>query len=441
MTAPLGIVHLTTFLQGGAGRAITDLATAQHAAGHRVTVVTSATGVAGYGNYPEYLDRLRRAGVGLHTCDSLFTRDRTVNLQVVEYLAAQVKTATVDLVHAHAAVPAFIGLAFAGRSRTRVAVVQTQHGWGMNKTPAQAAFDLDMLRRVALVITTSRATAAQLAKFGVPAAATTVVPCGLPDDGAAPPPVDARERVRAFRERGLPVVGCIGTVNANKNQTLVLDALAGGVSAAAVFVGEGGDALVDEARRRGVADRVAAVGYQPRASRWLPLFDVLAVPSRTEGQGLVVLEAFRAGVPVVASRIPALAELIDDGRTGFLFEADDRDAFCSAIDRVLRLTGGEREALCASARARGEAEFTIEKMSGRYEELYRQVLDAADARRRAEAAERRASTPRRPRAATPAAPEVRRTGRKPRPAAGSGQDGRPAARAKARRYAPRSGRA
>src|SRR5688572_30966960 len=73
--ASLGILHLTTFLQGGAGRAIADLACAQQAAGHRVTVVTSDTAHGEFGNYREYLDRLRAADVALHLCDSLFSRE------------------------------------------------------------------------------------------------------------------------------------------------------------------------------------------------------------------------------------------------------------------------------------------------------------------------------------------------------------------------------
>ena len=82
----LTIVHLTTYLQGGAGRAITDLACAQRAAGHRVLVVSSATSAPGYGNYPHYIDRLHKADVSLILEDSLFTRDTALNLRVLDRL-------------------------------------------------------------------------------------------------------------------------------------------------------------------------------------------------------------------------------------------------------------------------------------------------------------------------------------------------------------------
>ena len=80
------ILHLATFLQGGAGRVIVDLALSQRAAGDDITVVTSETGVPGYGNYPAYLAELSAAGIGVAQVDSLFRRDYAQNLAVVRRL-------------------------------------------------------------------------------------------------------------------------------------------------------------------------------------------------------------------------------------------------------------------------------------------------------------------------------------------------------------------
>jgi hypothetical protein len=112
---PLSILHLTTFLQGGAGRAIADLACAQLEAGHRVMVVTSATGEPGYGNYPHHLGRLAAAGVPVLLVDSLFKRDPALNRHALERVTAAVPDGSVDVVHAHAAVPARVALSRAGR--------------------------------------------------------------------------------------------------------------------------------------------------------------------------------------------------------------------------------------------------------------------------------------------------------------------------------------
>jgi glycosyltransferase involved in cell wall biosynthesis len=381
----LDILHLTTFLQGGAGRAIVDLACAQHEAGHGVTVVTSLTSHGEFGNYPDYLERLRGAGVSLHTCDSLFVRDLGLNLRVVDLLAELKPGLVVEdgdpkvkpgfVVHAHAAVPAFIGFQFAERLGQRIPIVQTQHGWGINKTTEQAAFDIDVLRHVDRVIATSRATARLLVDYGAPRGAMTVIPCGLPLEDGGVPSSDIGI-VRALRADGSRIVGCIGSVTANKNQRLLLEALQWleDPTITVVFIGEGSEDLAEEARELGVGDQIVTCGYQPEASRWLPLFDLLAVPSRTEGQGMVVLEAFRARVPVVASHIPAFTELIDDGRNGFVVTPLTAKALAAGIRRALALPPDVREAMVGVAREQFEREFTISRMVQRHETLYREVI-------------------------------------------------------------------
>ena len=375
---PPGVLHLTTFLQGGAGRAITDLACAQHAAGARVTVVTSETAEAGFGNYPEYLERLRAAGVGLRLCDSLFKRDLPLNLRVVEALYRHVRFDDVDVVHAHAAMPALIGRLFAARAPLRLPVLQTQHGWGINKTSGQAATDLAVLRTVDRVVTSSEATRDLLVSFGVPEAQCMVIPCGI-EPHAGSTAAAAYEILGPARARGARVIGCIGSVTPNKNQRLVVEALPllRDANAVAVFIGEGGEALAAQAAALGVGDRVITCGYQPDAARWLPLMDLLALPSRTEGQGLVVLEAFRAGVPVVASDIPPLAHLVRDGRSGFLFEPDDAGALAAAIRRALALPPAERELLAGAARRTFEAEYTLDRMVARHAALYEELIEEA----------------------------------------------------------------
>jgi len=374
----LHILHLTTYLQGGAGRAITDLACAQRAAGHQVTVVTSEHGVPGYDNYPEYLDRLRSSGVELHLVDSLFTRDLARNLRVVQQLRDG-RHDDVDVIHAHAAVPALIGRLFSGHASRRISIVQTQHGWGSAKTPEQASMDLAILRDVDRVVTTSRATRELLVGLGAPRESVTVIPCGIPADPSTRSARSGQEPwhlLDPFWTRGARLIACVGTVNDNKNQRLVVEALPtlAGLDVVAVFIGEGGEALMGRARELGVADRVVACGYQPRAAEWLPLCDVAVVPSRTEGQGLIVLEAFRAGVPVVASSIPALAELVEDGGTGLLFECDQVGGLANAIRRAVSLSPGDRSALVARAKARFLDGFTLDGMVSRHQALYRGLI-------------------------------------------------------------------
>lgn len=82
------ILHITTFLQGGAGRAIASLAIAQRRAGHHVWVVTDAGGAPGYSTYPEYLEALAKEDVPCVTVSSTFARDLQLNLQAARQLGS-----------------------------------------------------------------------------------------------------------------------------------------------------------------------------------------------------------------------------------------------------------------------------------------------------------------------------------------------------------------
>jgi glycosyltransferase involved in cell wall biosynthesis len=365
------IVHLTTYLQGGAGRSIVDVACAQHAAGHHLLVVTSKSARGTFGNYPHHVHRLAAAGVPHWLEDSLFERSAAASQRVLDRLRADRPPDSVDIVHAHAGVPARIGLAYAAGATRRPIVVQTQHGWGAGKTAQQGRADLDTLAAVDAVVVTSEGTRALLHGLGVPERAMTVVPCGLP--AQCPPPSSVAAEVTArYRAQGRLVVGCVGSVTPNKNQALVIRAVTrpGAPPLAAVIVGEGGEGLRAQCLDEGAAGAVHLAGYQPDADAWMPSFDVLAVPSFTEGQGLVVLEAFRAGVPVVASDIPALRELVQDGGTGWLFDPHDAGSLVGALTRATRLPEVERQRVCRLARAAFESRYTSAAMLRALELVY-----------------------------------------------------------------------
>ena len=369
------VVHLTTFLHGGQGRAITELACAQRASGDGVLVVTSAAGPAGQENHPHHLNRLQSAGVPVRAADSLFERDPALNEQVVSRLRQLRNAGGIDVLHAHAAVPAAIALRVSDAPMTaRPIVVQTQHGFGSAKTTAQARHDIDLLKTVDAVVATSAATQDFLTQVGVTRERITMIPVGVSPH--APPPAPATlASMERIRGAGRMVVGCIGAVTDNRNQALLVRALAleGARAIHAVFIGEGGDMLVARAREVGVADRVHVVGYQPDAATWVGLFDAVVVPSRLAEGGLVVLEAFRAGVPVVASNVPLLRELVADYDTGWLFESDDARSLAAAISRATSIRREIRDQIVDAAARKFLAGYTTDAMVARHAELYDKV--------------------------------------------------------------------
>jgi glycosyltransferase involved in cell wall biosynthesis len=226
------------------------------------------------------------------------------------------------------------------------------------------------------VVVTSEATLTLLIELGVPSERMLTIPCGLPSE-AGPIPRAAEAALAPLRARGLRIVGCVGTINANKNQQVVLDALSRLTDVAGVFVGEGGEELQGRARQAGLEDRVRVLGYQPDADRWIAAFDLLAVPSFTEGQGLVVLEAFRAGVPVVASDIAALRQMVVPGHTGWLFDPGRVGSVADAIERALALVAEERDRMTARARRWFLESYTLERMVSRHDRLYERFAPVA----------------------------------------------------------------
>lgn len=378
------ILHLTTYLQGGAGRCITDLALTQQRSGMRPIVVASASPEGGYQNYPEYVATLRAAGISVHLLDSLFARDSARNLSVAAALSGILPARDVSVVHAHASTPARIGCRFAADASSRPPVLQTMHGWGTRKSPEQAVADLATMGQLDAIVTTSDASSRQLAGMGLAAKRMAVIPCGLAATAPAAA-ADEDEVSRALhvaRERGAYVLLCIGSVTRNKNQALLLDALPALLRAQpeqtlfCAVIGEGVEMakLSRRARDLQIGDCVRFYGHRANAASYLPDADLLVLPSRSEGQGLVVLEAFRAGTLVAVSDAPALTELVSGSERGVTFASDSAEALAGAIRRARALSISEREKITASARTYFRSRFTTQAMHESHEALYRSLL-------------------------------------------------------------------
>jgi len=142
-----------------------------------------------------------------------------------------------------------------------------------------------------------------------------------------------------------------------------------------VLVGDGPDysrtrELVD---RLGLADHVRYVGVVDNVAPLLKAADVLLLPSETESFGLVALEAMASGVPVVASDVGGLPEVVEHGVTGFLAPVGDVDAMAGYC---LKLLEGGVEGVCygEAARKRAAACFDYRTIIPQYEAIYERLL-------------------------------------------------------------------
>jgi glycosyltransferase involved in cell wall biosynthesis len=194
---------------------------------------------------------------------------------------------------------------------------------------------------------------------GLPADKLVVVPNGLP-----PAPVTP---LRA--DDGTLRLGALGRLSHRKGVHDLLAAVRLLIERATpvtlVVAGEGPelDSLKTRAQMLGVADEVEFVGFIPdeRLDDWFADLDVFVLPSLTEGLPFTVLEAMRAGRPVVATRVGGVPEVVVDGVTGLLAEPANERSLADSIGQ-LAADPDLRRRMADAARMRFLDNYTLEVM-------------------------------------------------------------------------------
>lgn len=150
-----------------------------------------------------------------------------------------------------------------------------------------------------------------------------------------------------------------------------------------LIAGRLGNASPDLERRReelGLDDRVRFLGHRDDVPELLAAADMFVFPSLYEGLGGAVIEAMAMGVPVVASDLPALREVLEDGRGGVLVPAGSPTAIAAAVDRLLD-DRDEAESLGRGGRQIFETRFTIDRSAAGMVALYTDVAAERGGRR------------------------------------------------------------
>jgi glycosyltransferase involved in cell wall biosynthesis len=328
--------------------------------------------------------RLRAAGVPVHE----LARGPALDPVMLTRLAALVRRGGYDVVHSHLVhADAWCALVKAA-ARRRFVLFSTKHGYN-DRYQAAHGFDPRFVRRDAFYLAqrwSNRradhiiAISAGLRDLAVgarlaPAAKVTVVPYGFDYSGVC---YHDRGPYR-FGDRQLLVLGRLVAV---KGHRFALAALARLVAAfpdiVLVFVGAGPleAALQREVAARGLARHVRFEGFRPDAHDYLRASDVVLVPSTAEGLGAVVLEAWHHGKPVVAFDVPALNELVADGRDGYLVPPFDTAVLADRIDALLR-DAALRARMGAAGRVKVARDYSVARMVDATLALYARFVPAA----------------------------------------------------------------
>ena len=120
-------------------------------------------------------------------------------------------------------------------------------------------------------------------------------------------------------------------------------------------------------------DRIKLLGRVDDVRELLWASDIFAMPSLKEGLGVAALEAMASGLPVIASDVGGLREVVEDGRTGIIVPPANSKQIASAIQRLAE-SDGLRAQMGAAARARVVENYSMEKMAARTLALYRECV-------------------------------------------------------------------
>ena len=339
---PLRVVTLITRLEGGAGVLALRGATALDPGEFEVTIIV------GSGNY--LLDQATAAGLEVILEPALTTPiDPRSDIQALRALVALLRRRNFDVAHTHTSKAGVLGRMAAHRAAVP-RVIHTYHGFPFHefqsrgRRGAYVAIErrLGRVTDLALCVGTGIAVEAVRRRLIAPDRVRTI---GVAVDGAsaADPPAHAPgARERARRALGIPpgatVVGAVGRLTYQKapEDFLTMIGHLGRTDVIGVWVGGGelAEHIGSQARKLS-GRRIVLAGERQDVPEILPAFDVFTLPSRYEGLPTAVVEAMVCGIPVVATAVNAVGDVVVPGETGLLVPPQRPDLMADAVRYLL----------------------------------------------------------------------------------------------------------
>ena len=314
-----------------------------------------------------------RAGVESHVLPCQSQLDRAT-FQAIRDLR---QSSSADIVHAHGyKADVYVWLAL---RKSKTPLISTCHTWYDNDFAVRlyGAVDRQILRRFDGVVAVSDQVRLRLLDAGVPADRIRLIRNGIDLRPFADVPTNRAGR----HSMGSPLtIGLVGRLSREKG----IDVFIGAAAEVArrqpgtqfVVAGDGPDRVMleEQIAQLGLQENVRLPGRTNDMKAFYSSIDVLVSASREEGLPIALLEGMASGLPVVATPVGAVPQVIPDDRTGLLVNPEDprtlAEAICNVIDdKALR------DRLGRAAQQRIAEEFSASRMAAEYVELYRSVLE------------------------------------------------------------------
>jgi L-malate glycosyltransferase len=370
----IGITVYPTY--GGSGIVGSELGKELAARGHTVHFISSAL--------PTRLTELNER-VRFHEVEMMsypLFEHQPYTLALATKMAKVAETENLDLLHVHYAIPHSISAILARESlkpKRYLPVITTLHGTDITLVGADRSY-LPITRYgivqsdgVTAISHYLKEATKEIFQFDDIA----VIPNFICQTDYARHPVD--ELRLSLAPQGEPLLVHVSNFRPVKRPVDCIEILARvlekGINTRLVMVGDGSERTNVEHRARclGVYEKCVFVGKQPNIVDYLSAADVLLLPSEQESFGLAALEAMACEVPVIASRVGGIPEVVTDGETGFLSEVGNVEKMAEDAARLLQDATLRRE-MGKCARESAVSRYRTDIIIPQYIEFYERVL-------------------------------------------------------------------
>lgn len=299
-----------------------------------------------------------------------------------------------DVMHSHG-YKGNILFGFLPRSIRKIPLISTLHGWttidGFSKMRLYEWLDSKSLRFIDAVVLVNKAMKSNPKLKKRKGMNLYVVNNGIPTPGPEtstqvnPNPIQLGQSTQFldqtiidFCKKGF-TIGSIGRLSAEKGYRYLIEALEllvkGGINARLVIIGEGyeRDYLERLVAQFGLPDRVMLPGYRDNAREYIPYFNAFAISSLTEGLPITLLEAMQAKLPIVATEVGGIPDVLKNGCAGLLTQPGKPDALGEAISHIYHdvKLANERANI---AYQRVATHYASKTMALRYLDIYSELI-------------------------------------------------------------------
>ncbi len=292
-----------------------------------------------------------------------------------------------DIIHSNGYFADILGVSVA--KMLRIPHVSTCHGYiaADRNLAIYNALDRFFLRFSTKIIAVSNSIKIALINSGVKASRIKIIKNAVPID------IDSAIFVRNRHETrqivGVDdndfVVGYIGRLSEEKGIKYLIEAIAtlslSGLLLKLLLTGDGPSekVLKEMVKRKGLERVVIFTGFQSDIVPWISAIDVFALPSLTEGTPMALLEAMSFGIPVVASAVGGIPQVIEQGKNGILVPPGKSDDIANAILDMFR-NNGLRTNISEAAKETIKSKFNLNVWVQKIESVYLEVISSSTSR-------------------------------------------------------------